>query len=508
MTKCKICEQQFKRLTPSHIKTHGLTMIEYYEKYDQEKHREKLITNFLNEYYVGIRYRYIKYISNEIIQTVDVRAKKQIPLNDTNLKAHVQGDYTIGVYFPEKHTKFIGLDLDVPDIEKLESIFNALWSYGIPRESIFMSYSGNKGYHIDIFLNKMIKKTVVYRFYEMLLNELDLSEKELEVRGAGAQGYKLPLGTHVKTGKYCFACDEYGNQIDELQVIKGIEKADIGIIFNALNMNYEATKSDKQIIEYEEMTKSVPYTTQYENKGRRKKVEKVLYSGLRDTGDRNNTCFEVAMYCKDIENLCLADTIHRIETWIRETWKTGAKPEEFISSGEVEKISKKVYEHNYKFNSKYDDLLRFTDVEIAEVFTVTNSHGGKQGGLRKLYHAMIIHAKGYAGKDGLFYMTYDQIRNLGLKNMNKHIKQQIDELIKLGKVERFEPGEERMKNGKTPPYKYRLPRFEEVRGQGNKYFTCENTSRCKDCIYITYGCLIQGQELPPNSSCHGKLIVL
>ena len=37
MIKCKVCEKEFVRLVPTHLRTHGIKdLIEYYEKYPEE----------------------------------------------------------------------------------------------------------------------------------------------------------------------------------------------------------------------------------------------------------------------------------------------------------------------------------------------------------------------------------------------------------------------------------------------------------------------------------------
>ena len=495
------------------MKTHGLNMLEYYQRYDPEKYREQILLDFFKENYITVKYRYIKYISDKLIYTIDTRAKESgkriIPLSDNDIRAHIRGNYTIGVYFPLEYTKFIGLDLDVNDIDILNSVFNALWNFGFSRENILISSSGGKGYHLDIFLDRLIKKTVVYRFYEMLLKELGMTNSELEVRGAGAQGYKLPFGYHIKTGNYCFACDENGQELDDLETVQGIVKANANLVFDSLNMNYDLLVNEAEIIQKEELIISIPHTTTYENKGRRRKIEQILIYGLNEKGNRNNTCFEVALYYKTVENYCLADTLSRMKKWILDTWDSGADPEGFLKSGELETIVKKAYKNpNYKFGAKYEEIIQFTEPQISEIFTVTNPNGRKQESLRRLYFVMAIHLKGYAGTNGMFYMTYDQIRDLGIKNRNSFLKQQIDELIELGKVERYEPANERMKNGNITPYNYRLPLFQQVLDQGTKSFTCERTARCKDCIYITYGCLVNNTDIPEGSDCNGKLIVL
>lgn len=511
MTKCKICGKELQRLTPSHANTHGISLVEYYKEYDQEQYRQTCITELFLKHYVTVQSRYLKYGSNGMVYTVDVRANgkyKQIPLNKSNLAAHIRGEYCIGVYFLEEYTKFIGFDLDIIDTEKLELVYNTLFTYGIDTTSIFMSYSGNKGFHIDVLIDGLIKKTVVRKFYEMVLAETGLTSKELEIRGAGAQGYKLPLGYHPKTGSFCFLCDENGQKIDELQAIEHMTTTKPQAIYDALSINYEPIKNESHIVAVEEMKNSVPYTDQYENKGRRRRVEKLLYSGLSFSGNRNNSCFEVAMYCKDVMNLCLADTVAYIREWIQETWKENANPEQFLKTNEVEDVVKKVFKHNYKFASRYEDVTGLTDTEILEVYTVKHSNGKTQSGLHNLYYRMIIHAKGYAGADGIFSMSYDQIRNLGRNNSDSRFKSQIEELMKLGKVERYEPKEKRMKNGKTSPYLYRLPDFEKIRGTGTKVFSCETISRCKDCVYQTYNCLINQSELPEKSKCNGKVLFL
>ena len=511
MTKCKICGKELQRLTPSHANTHGMSLVEYYKEHDHERYRQTSIREFLLKHYVTVKSRYLKYGSNGMVYTVDVRTNgkyKQIPLNDGNLNAHIKGEYCIGVYFLKEYTKFIGFDLDIIDTEKLELVYNTLFTYGIDTTSIFMSYSGNKGFHIDVLIDGLIKKTVVKKFYEMVLAETGLTSKELEIRGAGAQGYKLPLGYHPKTGSFCFLCDENGQKIDELQAIEHMTTTKPQAIYDALSINYEPIKNESHIVAVEEMKNSVPYTDQYENKGRRRKIENILENGLSATGNRNKTCFEVALYCKDVRNLCLADTIIFIRNWIQETWKPYAEPERFLASKEIEQTVKSAFNGKYKFSSRYEDVTCPTDTETSEVYTVKHSSGKTQSGLQNLYFRMIIHAKGYAGADGIFSMSYDQIRKLGINNNRSRFKSQIEELMKIRKLERYEPKEKRLKNGKTSPYLYRLPDFEKIRGTGTKVFSCETISRCKDCLYQTYNCLINQSEPPKNSKCNGKVLFL
>ena len=121
---------------------------------------------------------------------------------------HLTGKVTYGVWFKEYTTRFMGLDIDIKPqnggLEALEEIVDLLHSKGI-KNAYIPTYSGNKGFHIDIFFDSYISKKYADRIYNDILENTGYSKTEVELRGGkeNRSGYKLPLGVHQKTLRRC-----------------------------------------------------------------------------------------------------------------------------------------------------------------------------------------------------------------------------------------------------------------------------------------------------------------
>lgn len=524
MVKCEICGNEYKGLTHSHLKAHNITFQEYntlYKPETPEEKRLKKITNFLNVHYITVRYRWLLYLSGRDTPiTIDKyknkaknkdmnpgdKKKRTYSLSDSDIKRHLNGFYTLGVFFMHEpnESKFIGLDLDIKDTELLERIFTALFTYGIERKNILMSFSGNKGYHIDIFLNGLLDKSIINDFYTLLLHDLSISDKVLELRGGSGSGYKLPFGYSSKTGNYCYPCNEYGKQLDDMESIEGIEKLDIQVIANAIELNEIVPRiNEVQAVELEELRESVNLLDIYDSSDRIKRVEESFREGIHDKGSRHNTVFEWGLYYKSIKGYCQKETFEAVRTLIEDKWTSGAEPEQFIKN-ELESIITKVYQYPYKFRARKSDLTQVSEAEIQEIFSIKTGNKSTTESLKRLYYAMLIHSKAFADTKGYFFMTYEQIKNLTCNNSdNKTIRKHIGQLETLGKIERVEPPEKYKKgaNIKSNPIHYRL--LVEIPNQNyGSFMVCGNKAKCKDCMYIAYGFLVENKPIPEGRQCN------
>lgn len=136
---------------------------------------------------------------------------------------HLNGENILGLFANDtpEYTKYICFDVDTLDTDYLHSLIKILKTkFNINEENILVSYSGNKGYHVDLFFNrnalnyypsislvKMFYYRVIYRVQEdLLLDNKKITSpinKIIEFRPTAKQGCKLPLGKHFKTDNYC-----------------------------------------------------------------------------------------------------------------------------------------------------------------------------------------------------------------------------------------------------------------------------------------------------------------
>lgn len=140
------------------------------------------------------------------------------------LVRHLNGESILGVFANEvpEYSKFICFDIDSTEITFLYTLMETLITdFKVKKENLLISYSGNKGYHLDLFFKKdtenrypnTINIQIFYlnamqKVQEKLLENKNVEleneiTKIIEYRPTSKQGCKLPLGVHFKTGNYC-----------------------------------------------------------------------------------------------------------------------------------------------------------------------------------------------------------------------------------------------------------------------------------------------------------------
>jgi hypothetical protein len=115
---------------------------------------------------------------------------------------------------------------------------------------------------------------------------------------------------------------------------------------------------------------------------------------------------------------------------------------------------------------------------------------------------MLIHSKAFADTNGIFYMTRDQMKimtgsNSDNKTMTKHIKQ----LEEMGKLEVIKPKEKYRKGTcKSNPMDFKLS--VQIPNEGKQLFIeCGKSAKCKDCMYVVHGCLVENKPIPEGRQC-------
>ncbi|WP_018130271.1 TOTE conflict system archaeo-eukaryotic primase domain-containing protein [Effusibacillus pohliae] len=173
---------------------------------------EKVISRLFDLYLIQHRHYLVQYPGGYYItRTPD----QSFPIRRYMIEEHLEGKKTLGTFAGKYLTKFICFDVDYrnENIAKwiTYKIVDTLENAGIRDYAV--SFSGSKGYHIDIFLNKAISVQSARKFFELVVKFAEIDEGaeaaahgQVEFRPTDKQGVKLPLGIHQKTGNYCGFC--------------------------------------------------------------------------------------------------------------------------------------------------------------------------------------------------------------------------------------------------------------------------------------------------------------
>ena len=175
--------------------------------------REDQFLEQIKNLYIGYRKNYIKMYYNKGMSKVKYY-RPTWALQDNQILAHIRQKETIGIFAGQIFSKFICFDVDSPELKLSKHTTKALvvllnHDYNISLDDIHVSFSGKKGYHVEIFLDEFIESNKMEHFYYDVLNNLGkLSEKvEIELRPLHTVGLKLPLSIHKQTNKYCHFVD-------------------------------------------------------------------------------------------------------------------------------------------------------------------------------------------------------------------------------------------------------------------------------------------------------------
>lgn len=144
---------------------------------------------------------------------------------DGVLASHLDGRYSVGVFAGEKATRFISFDVDTGGKAAVQKVVKQLTEMGFPEDRIYVSTSGRKGYHVEMFFDPYIYNTDAKNIYDLVIWRTGLDPQKVEFRPTHTQAIKLPLGVHAKTGRRCWFVDRKTlKPYDRMSYIFDIEK--------------------------------------------------------------------------------------------------------------------------------------------------------------------------------------------------------------------------------------------------------------------------------------------
>jgi len=378
------------------------------------------VLNKFKELFITVRYKYIKQKNDgNGYQTFNIyKNENHISLNDWFLMSHLMRQNTYGIFCNRNSTKFITFDVDVPDKSEAKKVVLALYeslnNLGIPTDKIYTSWSGTKGYHVDIYFSKEILYKSMEKLYntavESTLNLLGGNiEGKIEKRPSPTQGLKLPLSINFKNKKpndnICWYVDVQNNftPIRSLDFILTIESIEAQVIKDLIN-DLPASETDQFLSKGKLLEKdriSVDYSNFDLSNENHDTLKKLYDEGLKKSGTRNASLCKLAIYFNTLR-------VKRIEcNQLLKVWMDNQNPDLYktpkkICYQEINRIVDLVYKKNITLSKGK------TEISISRSEMLTIYQYPKK--LHNIITVLLIHSKRYEDSDNKFYMTYDQIR--------------------------------------------------------------------------------------------------
>lgn len=432
----------------------------------------KNVINKINQLYITTRNKYLmQKDGGQYITLTKKPDNKVIPLNDAFIATHLEGKITYGVFSAGHSSKFITFDVDIAgDITQAkwttQRLINILVEqFNIGYDEMHVSFSGNKGYHVDIFFDELIEVDTLRAFYNEVMREYgEVSGGDIEFRPSYTQGVKLPLGVHHKTGKRAWYCDIYTLEpIEDFAYILDIEPVPAETITE--RDVYEAPEVDEVTGMVEVVSSINMEVGTYDMSDAMQKVAAVIEEGkLPYPNSRHNYTYLLALFA-NTNGLEKSDSIALIMDVLHGT------PNEYFSEGSTPEHWKNeaVRLTDYVFDNDKVLTGMSSEVEVtkAEMTQVLSAGTFKQ---KQVAFAMLVHSKRYGNK---FYMTYKQITDMTGIGSNHTVSSALNKLNENGFMEfvrKNEADKASLKNGiyKSLPNKYLIKQVEYENEQQKK----------------------------------------
>jgi DNA-binding transcriptional ArsR family regulator len=384
--------------------------------------------------------------------------KKLIPMMMEN---HLNGTYAVGTFAGVVYTKFFCFDVDYEDLQIAKwityKITHQLDNVGI--FDYYISFSGRKGYHIDIFIEDLIPFETARKFFRYVINAANIEEQngQVEFRPTDKQGVKLPLGVHQITKSYCGFCKvEDGLKVmsklesqNYLFQIKKIKRKNILNVLEEIEIN-KSSPHKKKIIQTEDVIskhKNLDIYDATEDNNIEDTID-LLTNGLKISGSRHTTTVKIAKYLK-YTGLDQEESIAVLNQWMDWQDKKYYNTPLDECNKEIIRICKWVYSND----SPVKQVEKNITITLSEIDAIIHSCPEKNQKL--LIYAMLIHSKRYATMKGIFFMSYDQMAEAtGISKPT--VKRQVKKLAELNVIEIVDRNRKQKDTHIKLPNKYKI----------------------------------------------------
>lgn len=520
--KCPVCGKEMKTIHSTHLKKHNLTKEEFVNKYGLpnefylKRHILDLIIDKIYSLYITNTDKWVK-LSESTLQysTIEKKADYFRQFNRGDIKRHLDGRDTIGIFPLKNCSKFLIFDVDAyysqyDAIEIASNIKHVLEGY-FPKEEIHITYSGNKGYHVELFFDKLVAIKDLQELFNIVLDEINIEEYaginveiRPELKGIDGRGIKLPLGINHKNqmgNNYCYFIGEDLEPVEnEIEYILNIKKSDNSIVDEMIrNYSNISLKSDKngKLNNRDEVKDSIKEIKDNFNEINSESINKVVSdcsiagiknyfdNGLIEIGTRHNISFLIALYLKE-QGYDINENQEILLEWSMKQVERGmsnGNNNEIIR--DIKNILNGVYsrDKNYHLSRLRKEIyITQDDLNKLEALNMLGKGiGVKVISHQKILYSMIIHAKRYSHENGQFYMTYDQIQEVTDIKSRNSICKCISELGEWGYINIIARNVKEEGSKKNSPNQYCI-KFNDNKDE-YIYNVCSNKEVDKNCFY-------------------------
>lgn len=352
--------------------------------------------------------------------------QQKFNLHDNAIKEHLAGKRTLGIYAGQVFTKFISFDID-KDEQHARQIYDYLTNeLNIPKQSILTTFSGNKGYHIDLFFNKPIDWRTGKKFYLKVITALDIKENEVEYRPTNKQGVKLPLSTHKRTGKHCYIVSASNLKKLNNEHLMNVKPMNRDEFLDSFEFETSVKLDTGQAERFEHVIERTTLNLPVDYKGRAN--EMLERNNLIYSSSRHNSTIILLTYLNEL-GVEQDIAINTVKSVIANTFKEarhliGNDTTIEYAFSEVERLA--LYTKGYQLREKEERSFSIYESEILDILKL------KRMNLMRQAFIMLIHSKQHATKTNKnFYMTYEQMSERGVRTDNKKKSTAIKRLEEL-----------------------------------------------------------------------------
>ncbi len=206
-----------------------------------------------------------------------------VPLTTKQIKEHLSGTMTLGTYIqrPNSTVHFMVVDVDISRklllqfaeqeeklsaylakaLQKAIEVCKILGNMGLKG---YIEFSGNRGYHVWVFLTEWMPVRYANMFFEIMETKLQPDEdiaveyfpnKTRVKPGKFGQPVKVPFGIHVKSGKRSYFLNEDQSQVKDINpFIDSVARFSIGAVKKVLAMNTGIRESTEKTVVDEDLS--------------------------------------------------------------------------------------------------------------------------------------------------------------------------------------------------------------------------------------------------------------
>lgn len=288
----------------------------------------------LEELYISYKQKYVMSVVGSeknpdgVMYVPKDKDGRPMPITNAVLCKHMRRAFAICVFAGPLSSKFICFDVDDGKPETVHAVIDGLVDLGFHRERIYVSSSGGKGYHVEMFFSRVMYTEDLKTLYWAVIRRQGLNPKKVEFRPTFTQAIKLPLSVHRKTRRRCWFVDPVTLEpIERRDYILEIQQVDYD---EALRLIYEhAIMYDEPYGEDDEEPAEKPMPERVMTAAEYGQLTTLDFPDMTEAGTRHDLMLKIAVMCRYLSKTrdeCTA----ALDAWYRR------QPPDLIGSDEAD----------------------------------------------------------------------------------------------------------------------------------------------------------------------------